>query len=46
MTLKWVSGKGCEDVDWTHLLQTATGGGFFSCSNEPQVLMKGEEFVD
>jgi len=27
-------------------LQTATGGGSFSCSNEPQVPMKGEEFVD
>jgi hypothetical protein len=27
-------------------LQTATGGGFFSCSNEPQVPMEGDEFVD
>ena len=27
-------------------LQTATGGGFFSCSIEPQVPMKGEEFAD
>jgi len=47
MTLKWISGKkGVKMLTGLIWLQTATGGGFFSCSNEPQVPMKGEEFVD